>query len=1339
MLIFSGILSSSTLLTAQSKIWLHGNKIIDLSDSYNIGISNLPTPSGTAGLVYNGAIPQLSEHIEYDSNGNILFFMVDGKIYNKDGYLMVQNSSISNGIYADYPEKMITYSIVKVPNQCDKFYVISNYCNYTTNIDIVQTPHFFISLLDLSLTNVFYPNDPDKRGALVNWSSPPTNYPIDLTSITNYDQAPNGYIHISKAMILIDITNYAGNQNVSIPLVQFVVFQNNQNEFYLNTSQYLTSFDWKLDAAGLSLVGQNTCNDGVNDYIYYYETRVAAKTTLQELKLANGYRANQNIAVSSYPQNSSISSCSSLIPAILTAYEISEDGSTIVFLSLGNLKYVSTSNSQSSGNSFPNIVSITNLSAWNKGCFFRRNLYEGQESIYVFHQGGVDIIKGIDNPQTASYIPNFITSSIPLMSNQALTFALDLEEGLTHFNSVCGISTAENLIVAPVQVYNRIDEIVSSSACCVFETNYNAEGNIVVNSNQTWSPGNNPFNNSQGPIHFSGSITIQSGKHLQINQGLEIRFDEVASVQVSAGAKLTINNAKLTSYSCDGKMWPGIDVYGPGNLTNIAQSVVIGGTSGIVEMQNNAIIENARIAIEVGKSNYNAGGVVRVLSGKFVNNETGVKFYKYSYQNNSAIQPNKSFIQVATFETNAPLANPSLWPKSHIDLNGIIKLQIRNCNFRNTTPITSDTEWAKRGTGIRSFNSSFGCSGVLASDHSFFHLTNGIVQFNLTSPINSFVCTGMHFNGCMAGILNLASNNIEVYSNKFSIDQITAVDMPESVETGIYCSASTGYSIEQNDFNGIDTSLDGSEYPSGIGIRIVSSGPADNVIRNNDFESLLIGIHAQKENMNVGAVQQTGLQLLCNDFAVDKIDIYRDEQSTIRQDQGGNQPGGNEPIPAYNIFSEATPNCSTHSDFLVSPNNLDYTNYFHNGQEIQIPNCVTNNGTFDMLSNALVPDVTGVCSYTYNSNPHLNGSPGLVAQHRVQLESLQTELNTKLLLYEQVVDKNQKVSSLTAIETAYPNESEFVKNLLLQRYPLSDDVLKKLILHASKFESWHLTEVFVANSPLDKKVLAEIEQSEILSPFFMQFIYSANENPGGTLKKIMEMDMLNKASQIDKLSFEYIKHIQNEYDFSVDSSLYEVPFTELYAECLMSSAKDQLKLQATLKMFEGLNAETEFEILNIPSESVSMKLISLKAELDSADITALEGYTAHLNEEVASEAIQFLDFLNFSLSTPPVQLPLQYRSLSAANDSGKERKKLSLLGATPNPSNEYCYIHYPIEADNHANISIIDIQGREVQNLALNNNGLLNLNTQNLEKGIYLCRLMSGNMVLDTIKITIIH
>jgi hypothetical protein len=491
--------------------------------------------------------------------------------------------------------------------------------------------------------------------------------------------------------------------------------------------------------------------------------------------------------------------------------------------------------------------------------------------------------------------------------------------------------------------------------------------------------------------------------------------------------------------------------------------------------------------------------------------------------------------------------------------------------------------------------------------------------------------------------------------------------------------------------------------------------------------------------MNVGAVQQTGLQLLCNDFAVDKIDIYRDEQSTIRQDQGGNQPGGNEPIPAYNIFSEATPNCSTHSDFLVSPNNLDYTNYFHNGQEIQIPNCVTNNGTFDMLSNALVPDVTGVCSYTYNSNPHLNASPGLVAQHRVQLESLQAELNAKLLLYEQVVDKNQKVSSLTAIETAYPNESEFVKNLLLQRYPLSDDVLKKLILHASKFESWHLTEVFVANSPLDKKVLAEIEQSEILSPFFMQFIYSANENPGGTLKKIMEMDMLNKASQIDKLSFEYIKHIQNEYDFSVDSSLYEVPFTELYAECLMSSAKDQLKLQATLKMFEGLNAETEFEILNIPSESVSMKLISLKAELDSADITALEGYTAHLNEEVASEAIQFLDFLNFSLSTPPVQLPLQYRSLSAPNDSGTERKKLSLLGATPNPSNEYCYIHYPIEADNNANISIIDIQGREVQNLELNNNGLLNLNTQNLEKGIYLCRLMSGNMVLDTIKLTIIH
>ncbi len=671
-----------------------------------------------------------------------------------------------------------------------------------------------------------------------------------------------------------------------------------------------------------------------------------------------------------------------------------------------------------------------------------------------------------------------------------------------------------------------------------------------------------------------------------------------------------------------------------------------------------------------------------------------------------------------------------------------------NCNFENSTPIDANTLWEIRGIGIRSFNSSFACTGDLNTNHSFLNLTNGISQLNFGSPIASFVCKGMHFDGCFGGILNIASNNIEVYGNKFSIKQINAIDMQDDIEMGIYCTSSTGYSIEQNLFEGVDTAIDTGEFPSGQGVRISSSGPADNRVRNNDFSNLLIGIHAEKKNMDPNALIQIGLQFLCNDFIGDKIDIYRDAFATIRQDQGGNQQttnsgsgsGTTTSVPAYNKFSEIIPNCSSHSDFLVSPSNADYTNYFHNGQEIQIPNCVTNNGTINLLSTAQVGDVAGACSNRYTiSSPHSNLNSGIIAQHRGEIGSLRTQLEDKIALYEQVVDKNQKVGSLTLIETAFPNESEFVKNLLLQRYPLSDDVIKKLMQHASKFEAWHLTQVFVANSPLDKKILAEIEQTGILSPFFMTFVYNANENPGATLRKMMEMDITNTASQIDELSFDLAKHVLHQYDFSIDSSDYSIPLFELSGMNLMSSEEDQLKLQAALKLFNGQSAAEEFAALNMSNEEINILNMALLGAQDSVSIALLESYLQHSNEAVAQQAEILLDYLNYSYMIPPAQLPIQYRSLFTTSQSKKAVEKLPLMGASPNPANNYCYIHYPIEADGIAVLSVVDIQGREIMRTALNHNGLIEMDTSDLENGVYIGRLVVEDKLLETIKITVLH
>ena len=106
---------------------------------------------------------------------------------------------------------------------------------------------------------------------------------------------------------------------------------------------------------------------------------------------------------------------------------------------------------------------------------------------------------------------------------------------------------------------------------------------------------------------------------------------------------------------------------------------------------------------------------------------------------------------------------------------------------------------------------------------------------------------------------------------------------------------------------------------------------------------------------------------------------------------------------------------------------------------------------------------------------------------------------------------------------------------------------------------------------------------------------------------------------------------------------------------------------------------------------------------------------------------------------PPTQLPIQYRSLFTTSESKRTAEKLPLMGASPNPANNYCYIHYPIEADGIAVLSIVDIQGREILSTALNHNGLIEMETSDLENGVYIGRLVVDDKLIETIKITVLH
>lgn len=73
------------------------------------------------------------------------------------------------------------------------------------------------------------------------------------------------------------------------------------------------------------------------------------------------------------------------------------------------------------------------------------------------------------------------------------------------------------------------------------------------------------------------------------------------------------------------------------------------------------------------------------------------------------------------------------------------------------------------------------------------------------------------------------------------------------------------------------------------------------------------------------------------------------------------------------------------------------------------------------------------------------------------------------------------------------------------------------------------------------------------------------------------------------------------------------------------------------------------------------------------------------------------------------------------------------------PLPQQYWLHYPVEADDHATIELISPQGQLLQSFKPNNNGLVELDTRQYSSGIYLIRLLAFNRVVDQIKLTVIN
>ncbi len=1348
----------------QYPLWAIGNKVVNFQNpNPDLDVSTLPEPNPIAGYpihyFYNGELPNYVQHSQFDGGGNLLFFIIDGRIYNASGYLIADSYLSDNSGNWPHMGSQSQLSITAFPGSCTKFIIFYG----TQFAPATQAQAQFVVLNLLSPSTLY--SGIEIQGALENAGFVEENYlqinanwyfalPAINSYVNNGDYVDNyalalnfnspvyhgfGPGGLKTGEIHWEVIESANNGPKQI----FLMIQGVLVRLKLEENGITEAISWEIQSEGTSRNPEGeieaTYNTALNIWqIIVSDTHASGSFSVETNMVVVNLDANFNYVSAT---NISIGN-EPLVNTNQYGLEISPNG---------RYAYFSISQAPHFGYVDLNDNSVHNLNftIFNDQLFIQsrmeKNVYTDgiNQAIYLSSSGNLlGAIVNPENPTSSSWNASVNLSNsigtIPTYHN--------------YFNNTVLYRNFQN------QNYNgaQIQNFLATTGCCLAQANvFGIQGMTITATNDgTWTYGDNPFNNSMVPVRIVEDLIFEPGTTTNISN-MVIEFDVDADIIMKVGSKVYLNGSTLTSISCAKIMWPGVDLFGTTNTASSIDQVPLSNNpdQGYLFM-NNSTIENAIQAVDVGTTLANkGGGIIKAYNSKFRNNQIDVIFRKYHFINSSGnyIQ-NKSLFNNCTFITDDHLNQAGLTPSSHVMMYDVDKINFTNCSFMNTTPLTI-YNWVTRGTGIFSSKSSFVVDGLndiwngQSSDPdqtTFYKLRYGIRSFGSNSPLAFYTCKQQEFQQCLYGIINYNTDNVQIYQNNFQLPEAVGYSSDGTMERGIYLTNSTGYTVEQNFFDGFNDPTYNDTYPCAMGVWVDNSGDAANEIRNNDFDEMKLGTYVTRNNLALSSTEQAGLQVLCNTYSSGQTDIFRDDNALMRHDQGGNQPGGF--LNAGNRFSSNNCNGSI-SDFVIDPDNYVYTNYWCHNNANTVPDCggvssITGDELLTVSVDATNDYNDADCPNTYGDPIIIDPNPGLISGLIGELQTVRAELEDAKDTYLQVVDDSQKQSTLDILSEAFPHESGFYRNLLMQRYPLSDEVLKQLIIAASRLSSWHLTEVFLANSPLSKEIMYKVEEANILSSFFMSFLYDVDS--GASLRRLMELNMLSLATERDQLIQSIARAgltYETEAESETDQPIYINDYLYQFA---MQDGSTALRIRAAsfaaIGDYNSAMALVANEPLLVSYHSILQMEQSLGGDwslLNSSQITALWDIYNSKKDYSSSLALSILQQIGVADFEPEPRVPIQYRSLHIAKD--KISEELPLLGVWPNPASGSAWLHYPLEADEQATIQIFDPQGRLVQSFQPNTKGLVELSLKNYESGIYVVQLIAFDKVVENIKLTVIN
>jgi hypothetical protein len=1369
---------------AQVDAWAIGNKAVVMPPGTQGATGQpfaLPTPNNASypsTVQYQGQQAQRSQHARTTGDGRLLFFAVDGNLYDGDGYLIADARS-ANCTECLEPGVMEFVS-VPVPGSCGLFYLFS--AMPRNGYPGFFGTHVQWSLLDMNADNPRFPSLPPatcaRKGRLLQYEELGVSpYQQFNTWLSNDPPAvessvlPGGVPTSNSvgALIPVGVSPATGT-----PRIRLVESANANGDHWLFAVIANYIYVYRISATGIYQVDPvgtdpyvrfmpNWNPSNVLEYFHDADAILTALPNRQEdvlaLAIAQGYgmyaypdlTSGKNLIVHYFDRNTGEllvgeskayafhappAGCPAGITVPLTGGAFVATGLRgCAFRSDGQGLYLTGERTTDCQTAQPYAAhldlesdAITDLSyafgpsfdgKWTRSRIYRnKNLVGTGNAVYIPVQGQVGVLQGLENLNAVTFAASAFASVVP---PELFNGERPIGCGFTPRFLDIGIA------------HDRYLSAENRGTCCAFLQTHGSR--LVYGHEQapgmptSWTNTSNPYGNAS-PLTCICDIVVKPGASLYPSN-LTIKFADEAKVIVERGGWLVGYNSTFTSVTCPAERWEGFQVEGQTHAPNTPSNL-----QGNLRLDM-SLVANAKVGVRTGRfgdpitgpgeSGY-FGGRVRAMNTIFQDCIIGARIERHhaNTSGGGAEQPNQCLFSNCSFVTTPNW--PGGQPQYGLYLSDVRHVQVNQCRFENQagSPFTPD----QAGNGILMSGATIRVLGNGNPAQSYVrNLRMGIL--NVGTPFNPVQVDRMHFENNVYGILDLAGRGVNYSRNTFAVtDQGTA----PNPRRGMLLWQSRGLVVEQNTFTG-----EGRD--NSVGIHFVSSVPsvsqvwsyADEKIYNNSFSNLAAGELVKGVHRgNSSGDLEAGLQLLCGDHTNNTFDIALLDQSLLKPNQGGQTigsgPNAQLQLAGNRFYDEE--DCTARFDWAVDANwnvipgwfpgmQLNYKRHEFPENLVGVT-CDEHPEFFDL-------GIFG--SGPFEKDQHCaNGvipiNPGSGPVRAAAYALAKSQLVSALDLYNGTVDLGETPDLMEAITKDAPwMPSAQLRDLLLSKHPLSDDAVKAVLLREQPMDAWHLTQVLLQNSPLNRGLWNLAQDEEVLPPFFLNMVAQAQQGQGPSAKQLLEEEIaqrrlemsghMNVLIQIyghDSTSTGSLDSLQRMMLFDKDPQ-----FSVEYLESKM--AKGEYTDAAQLLNSEWLQRngkEVYADLLAMMQETQRQwELLSI------ADKATLWAH-AESTDQGAALAAGILFATTGDAPLPPVAWP-DFTKRAGAPAKPRRAAQWNTgneLAAYPNPARDRAYLVYPAALDGGV-LNVFDAQGRLVHSMPLRGNGVLELQVAAWTPGLY--------------------